>query len=321
MATAELSASAAASSAAAEDPLPATEETEPDADGIKTVTKYFRRPDGVVQKHVSRVRVVRKTVRVSAAALAREKRMKRFGKAVGENSANTTSFDHNLVKLRRPGDEDDRDKDVDELVAKLKGGMVGKRGAAAAAAAGGSSSSSSASSSSAAAANSSWARRMEQSEAEGYMGAVQAAAADSNSQRFVPSAVRNARAAGGDASSSSAYEETPALKISNLADTTTSEDLEEVFGEFGKISRANVVINPETFESRGYGFVNFVRREDAQRAMDELTERKASIGGLVMSIEWSRKQRSTGTTFRSGYGQALPQSSGGASRTGGAGGF
>lgn len=46
------------------------------------------------------------------------------------------------------------------------------------------------------------------------------------------------------------------LYVGNLSFTTTADDLKEVFGQFGNVTRAQVVSDRETGRSRGFGFVD-----------------------------------------------------------------
>lgn len=45
------------------------------------------------------------------------------------------------------------------------------------------------------------------------------------------------------------------LYVGNLAFGTTSADLEQLFGQFGTVSKAQVVMDRETGQSRGFAFV------------------------------------------------------------------
>jgi RNA recognition motif-containing protein len=45
------------------------------------------------------------------------------------------------------------------------------------------------------------------------------------------------------------------LYVGNLAFATTSDDLRDLFGEFGTVTSASVVTDRETGRSRGFGFV------------------------------------------------------------------
>ncbi|KUF80997.1 WD repeat-containing protein 36 [Phytophthora nicotianae] len=69
----------------------------------------------------------------------------------------------------------------------------------------------------------------------------------------------------------------------------------------------------ETFQSRGFAFVSFMYREDAEKALNKL--QGYGYDHLILKLEWAKPSNkpthddagSMGTTFRSGYGKALPQ--------------
>jgi len=63
------------------------------------------------------------------------------------------------------------------------------------------------------------------------------------------------------------------LFIRSLPATTTSELLTELFSESYPIKHATAIIDPTTKQCRGYGFVTFADKEDAQRAREEFNGR------------------------------------------------
>jgi translation initiation factor 3 subunit G len=60
------------------------------------------------------------------------------------------------------------------------------------------------------------------------------------------------------------------IRVTNLSEDTREQDLQELFRPFGPVTRIYVAFNRETGESRGFAFVNFVNRDDAQRAINKL---------------------------------------------------
>ena len=60
------------------------------------------------------------------------------------------------------------------------------------------------------------------------------------------------------------------IYVGNLAYEVTSEDLGEVFKEYGKVKRATVPQDRETGKSRGFGFVEMVNEDDEKKAIEAL---------------------------------------------------
>ncbi len=62
------------------------------------------------------------------------------------------------------------------------------------------------------------------------------------------------------------------LYIKNVDLETTEEEFRELMSRFGTITSIMLSMDEEG-KSRGFGFVNFERHEEAQRAVDELHEK------------------------------------------------
>ncbi|XP_022666691.1 serine/arginine-rich splicing factor 2-like, partial [Varroa destructor] len=58
------------------------------------------------------------------------------------------------------------------------------------------------------------------------------------------------------------------LKVDNLTYRTTIEDLKRVFRKYGDVGDVYIPRNPRNNESRGFAFVRFYSRRDAEEAMD-----------------------------------------------------
>lgn len=100
------------------------------------------------------------------------------------------------------------------------------------------------------------------------------------------------------------------IRVTNLSESTTEADLQELFQVYGRISRVYLAKDKETLLSRGFAFVSFVNKDDAARAMNEL--QGYGYDHLILKLEWARPNApkdpaSAGTEFRSGYGKALAQ--------------
>lgn len=104
--------------------------------------------------------------------------------------------------------------------------------------------------------------------------------------KYVPPSVRNADGSRMLDSSNAHRDDSNTLRVSNLSEETREGDLQELFRSFGPINRIYLAKDRETQASRGFAFVTFMRREDAQRAMDRL----AGYGydHLILQIEWAK---------------------------------
>ena len=57
----------------------------------------------------------------------------------------------------------------------------------------------------------------------------------------------------------------PAIRVSNISSAATQEDLQQLFEKFGRINRIHLGRDRRTNESRGFAFINYMMRDDAQR--------------------------------------------------------
>jgi RNA recognition motif-containing protein len=60
------------------------------------------------------------------------------------------------------------------------------------------------------------------------------------------------------------------LYVGNLAYTVSSEDLQELFEQYGAVKTAQVLSDRETGRSRGFGFVEMDNDEEADAAIESL---------------------------------------------------
>jgi len=76
------------------------------------------------------------------------------------------------------------------------------------------------------------------------------------------------------------------VRVTNLSEDTSDQDLAELFRPFGLIQRVFVAKDRETGLAKGFAFVNFVRRADAAKAIEKLN----GIGwnNLILNMEWAK---------------------------------
>jgi RNA recognition motif-containing protein len=91
------------------------------------------------------------------------------------------------------------------------------------------------------------------------------------------------------------------LYVGNLSFQTTADDLREAFGQYGTVTRAQVVADRETGRSRGFGFVEM--DSGAETAIENLNG--ALFQGRPLTVNEARpreeRPRSGGDRPRSGF--------------------
>jgi RNA recognition motif-containing protein len=60
------------------------------------------------------------------------------------------------------------------------------------------------------------------------------------------------------------------LYVGNLAYTTGDQDLRDAFSPYGNVQSASVVIDRDSGQSRGFGFVEYGSGAEAQQAVDAM---------------------------------------------------
>ncbi len=80
------------------------------------------------------------------------------------------------------------------------------------------------------------------------------------------------------------------LYVGNLSFETTADDLLEAFGQFGKVSRAQIMSDRETGRSRGFGFVDM--EDGADEAINGLNGTQFKGRSLTVNEAKPREERS-----------------------------
>ena len=106
------------------------------------------------------------------------------------------------------------------------------------------------------------------------------------------------------------------LYVGNLSFDTSSQDLEELFGQVGTVESASVIEDRDTGRSRGFGFIEMSSKEEASQAIDQFNGKEVDGRELKVNEAKPRESRSGGGGGggRGGYG------GGGGGRGGGGGG-
>jgi len=84
------------------------------------------------------------------------------------------------------------------------------------------------------------------------------------------------------------------IYVGNLASDVNEEDLNNLFGEYGKVSSAKVIRDMFSQESRGFGFVEMPGQAEAQKAIEKLNTQELKGKNLIVSEARPRRDNRGG---------------------------
>jgi RNA recognition motif-containing protein len=90
------------------------------------------------------------------------------------------------------------------------------------------------------------------------------------------------------------------LYVGNLSFDTTTQDLENMFGEAGTVTSANIIEDRETGRSRGFAFIEMANAEDAKAAIAAFDGKE--IDGRSLKVNEAKPREYIGGGGRGGYG-------------------
>lgn len=83
------------------------------------------------------------------------------------------------------------------------------------------------------------------------------------------------------------------LFVGSLPWSVTSDQLRELFAQYGEITEAMVISDRDTGRSKGFGFVTFANEEDAKKAL-EMDGKEVEGRTIVVNVAKPRVPRSGG---------------------------
>ncbi|MGE0757836.1 MAG: RNA recognition motif domain-containing protein [Pirellulaceae bacterium] len=94
------------------------------------------------------------------------------------------------------------------------------------------------------------------------------------------------------------------LYVGNLSYNVTSQGLEDMFAEHGRVQSAQVVQDRDTGRSKGFGFVEMADGNEAREAIQSLNLKNVDGRSLTVNEARPREERSGGGGggSRGGYG-------------------
>ena len=106
------------------------------------------------------------------------------------------------------------------------------------------------------------------------------------------------------------------IYVGNLSFETTDQALEELFAQYGEVTRVNIIQDRETGRSRGFGFVEMAS-EGASEAIEALDGHELDGRDLRVNVARERERSNNRPRGGSGGGRG---GRGGGGRSGGRGG-
>merc|ERR1712018_529878 len=101
--------------------------------------------------------------------------------------------------------------------------------------------------------------------------AAEAATGANAPNRYVPPSLRGQTGKGGGKDAASQQQQQEAsLRITNLSEDVKEGDLQDLFGQCGRLQRVYLAKDMTTFQSKGFAFITYYNREDAQKAINKL---------------------------------------------------
>ena len=78
----------------------------------------------------------------------------------------------------------------------------------------------------------------------------------------------------------------PTLRVTNLSEDVQDDDMRDLFSAFGRVIRVYVGKDRDTGLCKGYAFVSFESRDDADRARQRIDG--MGYANLILSVQWSQ---------------------------------
>lgn len=110
------------------------------------------------------------------------------------------------------------------------------------------------------------------------------------------------------------------LFVARLNSSTTDEDLQNLFSAYGEVNSAKVIMDRETGNSKGFGFVEMPNEEEANAAIAALNDSELDGKNIVVK-EANPPQERPRRDFNRGGGGGYNRGGGGGYNRGGGGGY
>lgn len=253
--------------------LPQDEVIGPNEDGIKKIVTHRINDDGKQEKRTQIVRIEKQITRVHKRVIHR-RALPKFGDSANDAAGpqdHTTAFGEDVyLSLVRDAKTLDDDKEIERtnkqaqlykfVMSKIEGDT--------------------------------WQRRAAEGAAAGEDAPARDPSGPATEGKYLPPSRR------GLGSSMSMdrdrRDDTATIRVSNLSEDTRESDLQELFRPWGPISRIYLAKDKETGKSKGFAFINYVRKEDGEKAITNLAG--YGFDHLILNVEWAKPSTNDSAT-------------------------
>ncbi len=85
----------------------------------------------------------------------------------------------------------------------------------------------------------------------------------------------------GETMGRSSREDLPTLRVTNVSEDAAEDDLRDLFSRFGRVARVFIGKDRETGVGKGFAFVSFEDRANAQKALEKMNGYGTSLSVQV----------------------------------------
>jgi RNA recognition motif-containing protein len=88
------------------------------------------------------------------------------------------------------------------------------------------------------------------------------------------------------------------LYVSNLGYQVTEETLNKLFSNYGTVNSVKIILDRETQQSRGFGFVEMSSEAEGKEALSALNNKEVEGRMLNVSVAREKQDRNSNSSFQ-----------------------
>lgn len=81
------------------------------------------------------------------------------------------------------------------------------------------------------------------------------------------------------------------IYVGNMSYTTTQETLQNVFSQYGELVSVTIIVDRDTQQSKGFGFIEFSNDEDADSAIAAMSGKELDGRKIRVSVAEEKMER------------------------------